>query len=148
MCFLHFLVCPLPINIKCVHHLAKSHILSYHPKSIPFAHQELFGVSIISLVFTEFTYILCDVSEISHFTKFKLILHCFQNCVYSTFCVCAIMSVMYGGKQCNQRIIFQQKFMYEITMKHTCITMQFMHNYVVSHMNNHNCVKVQFEKFY
>ena len=30
---------PIPVNIKCVHHLAKSHILSNHPKSVPSAHQ-------------------------------------------------------------------------------------------------------------
>ena len=56
--------------------------------------------------------------------------------------------MMYSGKECSQRIIFQQRFTYERTMKHACITMQFMHNYVVSHVNNHNCVKIQLEIFY
>ena len=56
--------------------------------------------------------------------------------------------MMYSGKECNHRIIFQQKFTCERTKKHACITMQFMHNYVISHMNNHNFVKVQLEIFY
>ena len=50
--------------------------------------------------------------------------------------------MMYSGKESNQRIIFQQKFTCERTIKDVCITMRFMHNYVVSCMNNHNYVKV------
>ena len=33
----------IPINMKCVHYLV-THILSNHPKSVPFAHQRLYLV--------------------------------------------------------------------------------------------------------
>ena len=130
--FCQFFHVSLPINVKCVLHLVKSRILSNQPKSVPFVHQRL-GVSIISLI-----YLLN--SHTSHGISQK----CFTLLNFSWFCIlfvctshfmCTMMFMMY-------RIIFQQNFTDGRTIKHAYITMQFIHNYIVSHVTNHNYVKV------